>query len=140
MGHVLRIFPRSSASSGAVTPTVRRTRRDCERPRGVLHSVSVTLLFCGQSTVSRAGRVPHGTSARSSGQHATGAFFVCLAVLCTVGTAGQPPRIDTSTIGPQVGQKVPDFSGTDQQGRTHTLASALGAKGAMLVFFRSADW
>ena len=48
--------------------------------------------------------------------------------------------IDTSRIGPTIGQRVPDFSGTDQLGRTHTLASSLGAKGAMLVFFRSADW
>jgi hypothetical protein len=45
-----------------------------------------------------------------------------------------------SAIGPRVGQRVPDFSGTDQYGRQHTLASSLGAKGAMVVFFRSADW
>jgi peroxiredoxin len=54
--------------------------------------------------------------------------------------AAQAPKIDTSGIGPRVGQKVPDFAGTDQLGRKHTLASSLGAKGAMLVFFRSADW
>jgi hypothetical protein len=28
----------------------------------------------------------------------------------------------------------------DQHGQQHTLASSMGAKGAMLVFFRSADW
>jgi peroxiredoxin len=54
--------------------------------------------------------------------------------------AAQALKIDTSTIGPRIGEKVPDFSGTDQLGRKHTLASSLGAKGAMLVFFRSADW
>jgi peroxiredoxin len=54
--------------------------------------------------------------------------------------AAQGPKIDTSAIGPRVGQKVPDFGGTDQLGRRHTLATSLGAKGAMLVFFRSADW
>lgn len=47
---------------------------------------------------------------------------------------------DTSTIGPQVGATVPAFSGTDQFGTARTLASASGPKGAMLVFFRSADW
>lgn len=67
-------------------------------------------------------------------------FLVCLAVLSVVAVAGQSAKIDTSTIGPRVGQSVPDFSGTDQFGRRHTLASSLGAKGAMLVFFRSADW
>jgi hypothetical protein len=39
-----------------------------------------------------------------------------------------------------VGSTVPDFSGTDQFGRTQSRQSILRAKGAMLVFFRSADW
>jgi hypothetical protein len=42
--------------------------------------------------------------------------------------------------GPEVGQPVPAFSAMDQDGRTQTLKSIMGAKGAMLVFFRSADW
>ena len=42
--------------------------------------------------------------------------------------------------GPNVGQQVPGFSATDQNGRNQTLKSVLGPKGAMLVFFRSADW
>jgi hypothetical protein len=67
-------------------------------------------------------------------------FLACLAVLFASGVTGQTPKIDTSSIGPRVGQRVPEFSGTDQFGRTHTLASSLAAKGAMLVFFRSADW
>ena len=51
-----------------------------------------------------------------------------------------PPPVDLTAVGPQVGTKVPGFSGVDQFGRTHTLESSLGPKGAMLVFFRSADW
>ena len=54
--------------------------------------------------------------------------------------AMEQPTIDTSAIGPQVGARVPAFSGVDQFGRTHSLESSLGPKGAMLVFFRSADW
>jgi len=42
--------------------------------------------------------------------------------------------------GPEVGQPVPAFSAADQQERTQTLQSIMGPKGAMLVFFRSADW
>jgi peroxiredoxin len=42
--------------------------------------------------------------------------------------------------GPDVGQQVPDFSAQDQGGRNQTLKSIMGPKGAMLVFFRSADW
>lgn len=42
--------------------------------------------------------------------------------------------------GPEIGKRVPTFSAKDQQGRTQTLESIMGPKGAMLVFFRSADW
>jgi len=42
--------------------------------------------------------------------------------------------------GPNAGQPVPAFSAQDQDGRTQTLQSVMGPKGAMLVFFRSADW
>ena len=55
--------------------------------------------------------------------------------------AAPPPAMpDVQTLGPQVGAKVPDFSLADQNGRVHTLKSILGPKGAVLVFFRSADW
>jgi hypothetical protein len=51
-------------------------------------------------------------------------------------------QVSTAAIktGPEVGEKVPAFSATDQNGETQTLASIAGPKGAMLVFFRSADW
>jgi hypothetical protein len=48
--------------------------------------------------------------------------------------------IDLSKVGPQVGQRVPDFTLQDQNGKAWTLQSILGPKGAMLVFVRSADW
>ena len=51
-----------------------------------------------------------------------------------------PQKIDVSKLGPQVGERVPDFSLIDQNGKTSTLQSIMGPKGAMLVFFRSADW
>jgi hypothetical protein len=44
------------------------------------------------------------------------------------------------SVGPQIGTHVPAFSGTDQFGRIQTLDSVLSRDGAMLVFFRSADW
>lgn len=49
-------------------------------------------------------------------------------------------KIDVSKLGPQVGERVPDFSLKDQNGREWTLQSIMGPKGAMLVFVRSADW
>jgi hypothetical protein len=49
-------------------------------------------------------------------------------------------RIDVSRLGPRVGGRVPDFTLKDQNGKTWTLQSIVGPKGAMLVFYRSADW
>ena len=46
----------------------------------------------------------------------------------------------TIKTGPEVGQPVPAFSAPDQEGRNQTLKSIMGPKGAMIVFFRSADW
>ena len=51
-----------------------------------------------------------------------------------------PTRIDISKVGPQIGQRVPGFNLKDQAGKPWTLQSIMGPKGAMLVFFRSADW
>jgi hypothetical protein len=61
------------------------------------------------------------------------------------GQSGQPAppartRIDVSRLGPQVGERVPDFALKDQSGQTQTLRSIMRPKGAMLVFIRSADW
>ena len=55
------------------------------------------------------------------------------------GDAGRT-RIDVSKLGPQVGQRIPDFSLQDQAGKTWTQRSIMGRNGAMLVFYRSADW
>ena len=49
-------------------------------------------------------------------------------------------KIDVSKLGPQVGERVPDFSLKDQNGKPRTLQSILGPKGGMLVFIRSAGW
>lgn len=67
--------------------------------------------------------------------------ILALAVLSIAGLAGQAQApIDTAKLGPQVGSLVPAFSGVDQFGKPHTLTSSYGPKGAMIVFFRSADW
>jgi peroxiredoxin len=47
---------------------------------------------------------------------------------------------DVGTLGPQVGEKVPDFSLSDQHGQLRTRASLTGPNGLVLVFNRSADW
>ncbi len=55
-------------------------------------------------------------------------LFACGAILSAVKT------------GPPVGAAIPNFALPDQNGKIQTLGDIAGPKGAMLVFFRSADW
>ncbi len=61
-------------------------------------------------------------------------------LLFTSMPGAQAPAVDTSKIGPQVGATLPSIEGTDQFGKSRTLSSVYGPRGAMVVFFRSADW
>ena len=69
------------------------------------------------------------------------AALAAIALLVVATTTGsQPAAPDPRTVGPQVGSKVPAFTLPDQTGQSRTLASLMGPKGAIIVFFRSADW
>lgn len=70
----------------------------------------------------------------------TSRIAAALVLSASVLSAQAPAAVDTSKIGPQAGAAVPAFEGTDQFGTRRTLSSVSGPKGAMLVFFRSADW
>lgn len=48
--------------------------------------------------------------------------------------------LQAADLGPPVGSKVPAFAAPDQHGTVQGLDSIKGPKGAMLVFYRSADW
>ena len=68
---------------------------------------------------------------------------VLAAVLLSAGCSSESqPRVpvDVASLGPQIGERVPDFRLPDQHGDDHTLESILGPNGAMLLFHRSADW
>jgi hypothetical protein len=64
------------------------------------------------------------------------AATVCIGLATVLAAQAPDPR----TLGPQVGERVPEFSLADQHGATRSLKSMWGPKGAVLVFFRSADW
>jgi hypothetical protein len=51
-----------------------------------------------------------------------------------------PQTIDVESVGPKTGDALPEFSLRDQDGKVHSLKSLLGTNGAIIVFFRSADW
>ena len=69
--------------------------------------------------------------------------FAAAALGAPIGAQGPvstPVRVDVSKMGPQVGERVPDFALEDQWGARRTLQSIMGRRGAVLVFVRSADW
>jgi len=67
--------------------------------------------------------------------------LVAIPVLMTLIGQGLPAQTpDPTTLGPRVGEHVPDFTLPDQHGVERPLRSMYGPKGTVLVFFRSADW
>ena len=58
------------------------------------------------------------------------------------GGGQREPRAEAESIatGPAVGEKIPFFRAPDQHGEMQDFDSIRGPKGAMIVFFRSADW
>lgn len=65
---------------------------------------------------------------------------ILLIGLSTLAAAQTRTPIDVSTLGPQVGDRVPEFSLPDQAGQIQTLESIRGPNGTLLLFYRSADW
>jgi hypothetical protein len=68
------------------------------------------------------------------------ASLLLVAFALHVQTQGNRTQVDVSSLGPQVGERVPDFTLPDQTGKAQSLQSIMGRRGAMLVFVRSADW
>jgi hypothetical protein len=75
-----------------------------------------------------------------SGRAASFALVSSLITGIAVAQDFEPPQIDVTQLGPQVGEIVPDFSLPDQNGEIWTRDSIMGPQGAMLVFVRSAEW
>ena len=71
---------------------------------------------------------------------------VCISVLALLIILSMPTYaqdrepIDIDALGPQVGERVPDFELRDQHGQLQTLESVRGPNGSLILFHRSADW
>jgi len=56
-------------------------------------------------------------------------------------TFDRPSATDADmTTGPVVGARIPDFAGVDQHGHRLGWKDIKGPNGAIIVFYRSADW
>jgi cytochrome oxidase Cu insertion factor (SCO1/SenC/PrrC family) len=87
-------------------------------------------------------RPKNGSRSNGCTLHAVRKRFIAIALLIMVAaaTGAQTPAPDLETIGPKVGTRVASFTLPDQNGQPRSLESLIGPKGAILVFFRSADW
>ena len=50
------------------------------------------------------------------------------------------PNTENWTTGPAVGEPIPEFAGKDQNGIRKTFDDIKGPNGALIIFYRSADW
>jgi hypothetical protein len=72
--------------------------------------------------------------------------FCLLTLVSAAGLAGPQssippaPTVDVETVGPKLGDALPEFNLRDQSGHLQSLKSLFGSNGAIIVFFRSADW
>ena len=70
--------------------------------------------------------------------------ILILAVLPFLGTFSNPKATlsfpDQIRTGPDKGQTIPPFDAIDQDGRMQSFETIRGPRGALIVFFRSADW
>jgi hypothetical protein len=93
-----------------------------------------------------AGRPTQEASSMFRAISGPGMALGCLLALgAAVGSAAhQQPNatqmVDVERVGPKVGEALPEFSLRDQNGHVESLKSLLGPRGAVIVFFRSADW
>lgn len=77
---------------------------------------------------------------------ASGLLPVLLLSVCTLPVLAEDiftdvRRADANmTTGPEVGERIPMFAATDQNGVRRSFADIKGPNGAMILFYRSADW
>ncbi len=84
----------------------------------------------------------HNIRSRHTGAAVVLALYLTVASLLwgqTEQDGSKTAALDIPT-GPAIGKVIPFFRAPDQHGKMQDLSSIRGPKGAMVVFFRSADW
>lgn len=66
-------------------------------------------------------------------------LLLAAAALAAAALGAQTPK-PPADPGVKIGQKIPAFELKDQAGKVRNFNTIRGPKGALLVFFRSADW
>ena len=94
----------------------------------------------------------HGNHAVANYTPGASGWAAALAMALLAGPAVSQPSYSTEFLtdipagsrgmvsGPEIGERIPDFEALDHNGNRVGLADVMGPRGAMVVFFRSADW
>ena len=69
-----------------------------------------------------------------------GAALLACPALAQNGFDEIPQGDENLATGPEVGERIPDFAALDQHGVRRTFDDIKGPNGALIFFFRSADW
>ncbi len=72
--------------------------------------------------------------------HRRAALAAILALAVATSAQAAPLQGESIDIGPAVGAHIPHFAAQDSTGAPRPLASLMGRKGLVLVFFRSSRW
>jgi methionine sulfoxide reductase heme-binding subunit len=111
-------------------------KADTERP--LIYGLLLSILLGFRVLQSLRSNHPLGirTGSTVSVRHST---LLLLAVLLFTSPflLGQNPQFD---VGIKVGERIPSFKLSDQNGSLRDFNSVKGPKGVVLLFFRSADW
>jgi cytochrome oxidase Cu insertion factor (SCO1/SenC/PrrC family) len=67
-------------------------------------------------------------------------LFLIFAVAAKAQSEKAAPAAAAPAAGLAVGEKTPEFEGTDQFGHAVTNETLRGSRGTIVLFFRSADW
>ena len=68
------------------------------------------------------------------------AALFCLAVPALAQNASRSRIPANLTTGPEVGERIPQIEAVDQHGQRRNFDDIAGPAGAMILFYRSADW
>ena len=69
-----------------------------------------------------------------------GIVVLSVPALAQDGFGEMPASSANWTTGPEVGQRLPAIAALDQHGERRTFDDVKGPNGALVFFFRSADW
>jgi hypothetical protein len=68
------------------------------------------------------------------------ATLFCLAIPALAQNASRSRVPANLTTGPEIGEQIPLIEAADQHGVRRDFDDIVGPAGAMILFFRSADW